>query len=411
MDFFGYFEKYYINLHFGWNYVFTMVLMTVQISLVMNSYKYDRKGIILKLLDCLITFSVYIFTFCFAEFFLGSHQYINYLCWPIIIAIHFFYFCHYKIFDKISKCLCLTIILYLEPMLSSTIIELFEAYSPNFGVFTVILYLIFGLFVVLFMPKYTLKKTEKINYVCFFLMIFLVGFTVAFIIVDLPEGESFLNAWSHLIIYLLIATFAVISYYYFYCLNLDFTNSLESQALLIKEERNRIILEASQNNLEDLRKRRHDMKNQYQYMRLLLENGDTVKLNEFFQRMIEGRDTKINPGKGKETEIQYFEDRIRGTFKETSFTFHDNFDAEGLNLLIEVEDVLIGIIKDNLDDEKEIDIWMEGNNVSLFLTMPIKEEKRLTKVAKGGLHIDPSVQKSEKGTFLTYRISKTNLAN
>ena len=411
MGFFGYFEKYYINVSFGWNYIFTMVLMTIEISLVMNSFKYDRKGIIFKLLDCLITFVLYLFVFCFAEFFLGSHQYINYLCWPIIIALHFFYFCHYKTFDKISKCLCLTILLYLEPMLSSTIVELFADYSPNFGLVSSILNVIFAISVILFMPKYTLKKTEKINYVCFFLMIFLVAFTLAFIIVDLPEGESFLNAWSHLVIYLLIGTFALISYYYFYCLNLDFTNSLESQALLIKEERNKIILETSQNNLEDLRKRRHDMKNQYQYMRLLLENGDTDKLNEFFQRMIEGREAKINPSKGKETEISYFEDRIRGSFKETNFAFHDNFDAEGLNLLIEVEDLLIEIIKDNLNDENEMDIWMEGNDVSLFLTMSIKEEKRLTKFSKGSLHIDPSIQKSEKGTFLTYRISKTNLTN
>ncbi len=291
-------------------------------------------------------------------------------------------------------------------MLSSTIIELFASLNPNFAIFNACLLVLASIFVIAYMPKYTLKKTEKINYACFFLMIFLVGFTLSFILVDLPEGESFLNAWSHLVIYTLIGTFAIISYYYFYCINLDFTHSLESQALLIKEERNRIILETSRNNLEELRKRRHDMKNQYQYMRLLLENGDTEKLNEFFKRMIEGTPSSINAPKERENELTYFEERIRQTFKETTFIFHDNFDNDGLNFLIDTEDLLLGLLKENIYPTNEMEIWMEGNGTSLFLTFPIKQDELPIKLSKGNLHIDSSIQQSDKGIFLTYRISK-----
>ncbi len=404
MGFFGYFEKYYINLSFGWNYIVSMLILTIEISLVMNSFKYNLKGILFKLLDCIITFGIEIFIFCLAEFLLGSHQYINYICWPIIIFSHAFYFCHYKAFDRLSKGLCLTIILYLEPMISSSICDLFGI--TNFPVATTIFTIIFALATSFFMPKFTLKKTEKINYVCLLLMIFLVAFTIAFIIVDLPEGEKSLNAWSHFTIYILIATFALISYYYFYRLNVDFNNSLQSQALLIREEQNRLALETSRANLEDLRRRRHDMKNQYQYMRLLLEKGEKDQLNLFFQQMVKGTEISKNPSETPSNHIHIFQNRLQNTYPECSFIFHDNITNDANDFLIEIEDTLFLLIKKNLQ-KGENEIWLEGDKKELFLTFKSSDKNRnVEKISKGELEIDPFIEETQKGTYLTYKIYK-----
>ena len=406
MGFFEYFEKYYINHVFGWNYIVSMVVLTLQISLVMNSYKWNLKGILFKVLDSAITFAIYIFVFCFAEYFLGSHQYINYICWPFVIAFHFLYFCHYKFFDKLSKGVCLTIVLYLEPMLTSSLIELVDPYTPYFGIYSTVLETCFGVLCVLFMRKFTLKKSEKINYVCLLLLLFLIAFTVAFIVADLPEGEAFLNAWSHVLIYSLIGVFAFISYYYFYRLNVDFNASLETQALLLKEENARMALEASEANLEDLRKRRHDMKNQYQYMRLLLEQGDKEKLNEFFQRMIEGSSVSLNVPSSKLDEANWFEDRIRKSFSNVEFLFHNNFEEGGNAFLIETEDLILSLIGDNLGASEKDEIWMEGDKGTIFLTLSASDESSPRSFTKGELHVASKLQKTKKGAFLTYKITK-----
>lgn len=407
MGFFGYFEKYYINHAFGWNYIASMVLLSAMISLVMNSYKWDLKGILFKVIDLVITFALNIFVFCFAEYFLGSHQYINYICWPIIVAIHFAYFCHYQFFDKISKGVCLTIVLYLTPMLTNSLLELFSGFSPDFGVWSLIIESVFAGLAIYFMSKYTLRKSEKINYVCIFLLLFLIAFTLAFILADLPEGETVSNAWSHVTIYSLIGVFACISYYYFYRLNVDFTNSLDSQALLMKEEKTRMALEASQASLEDLRKRRHDMKNQYQYMRLLLEQGDKEKLNAFFQRMIEGTDVSLNLPSSKKDEAFWFEDRIKKTFEGVDFSFHNNFEEGHESLLIETEDILLRLIKENLGEGKKQEVWMEGSEEAIFLTLPTEKGASPEPLTKGSLNIVSKLQKTKKGTFLTYKITKT----
>ena len=407
MGFFGYFEKYYIDRVFGWNYIVSMIVLTIQISLVMNSYKWNLKGILLKVLDSAITFGVYIFVFCFAEYFLGSHQYINYICWPFVIAFHFLYFCHYQFFDKVSKGVCLAIVLYLEPMLTSSLIELVDPYSAYFGVYSTVLETCFGVFCVLFMKKFTLKKSEKVNYVCLLLLLFLIAFTLAFIIADLPEGEVFLNAWSHVLIYSLIGVFAFISYYYFYRLNVDFSASLESQALLLKEENARKALETSEANLENLRKRRHDMKNQYQYMRLLLEQGDKEKLNEFFQRMIEGSSVSLNVPSSKQDEASWFEDRICKSFSNVDFLFHNNFEEGDNSFLIETEDLILSLIGENLEGSEKNEVWMEGGKETILLTLSSLSEDSPRSFTKGALNVTSKLQKTKKGTFLTYKITKT----
>ncbi len=403
MGFFGYFEKYYLEQAFGWQYIVSMCVLVIQISLVMNSFKWDKKGMLIKLLDCCLCFLLYLFVFCFVEYFLGSHQYINYICWPFIVFSHAFYLCHYKFFDKLSKGVALTITLYLEPMIASSLLELFGLnFSPYFGPISVIITALLALLSVLFMKKYTLKEEEKSNYLSLFLMLFLIAFIVSFIIVDLPEGESFLNAFSHLLIYSLILIFTFVSYYYFYSLNLDFTKSLENQALLLNEEKARKSLEASSENLENLRKRRHDMKNQYQYMRLLLEKGDKEKLNAFFARMIDGSSFSLS--EIDEEDGSLFLRQIKAENPGIRFLFHSNF-SESDPLFLESETLIKRLIGENAVQGAKNEIWLEEGEGSLLLTFASKKEA-VPSFEEGALLISSRLQEGKDGSFLTYKISK-----
>lgn len=409
MEFFGYFTKYYIDQAFGWNYIATMAILCSQITLVMNSKEWNLKGILWKTLDFVITFLIQLFFFCFWEYFFGSHVYINYIVWPIVIFCHFFYFCSYKFFDKLSKGVSLTITLYLEPMIASSLLDAMELPTAYFDYASFFIVFFFGLLSTLFLSKFTLKKTENINYICFFLLLFLVAFTLVLILTDLPEGEVSLNAISHLSIYFLIAIFAMISYYFFYRINVDYSQALDNQAILLKEEKNKETLEASQANLENLRKRRYDMKNQYQYMRLLLENGDKKKLNEFFQRMIEGSDVTFAPS-NKKTESLLWQERIKEKYPTVVFSFHNNLEKEGEKNLPAFEPVFDIILQKATPMNKKQEIWLEGDGSSYLLTLSSSSKENKT-VSFPDYEIHESCQKDAPSSFLkTFRISqKSNL--
>lgn len=405
MEFFEYFNRYYVEQIFGWNYIISMMIFSFQTALVMNSFKWNLKGILFKLLDCVITFALQILLFCFWEYFFGSHQYINYIVWPILIVIHFFYFCRYKFFDKLSKGVCLTIILYHEPTIFNTFSEIVGLDGRYFGVISTIAYLLAAVLIVIFLTKFTLKKTENINFICFFLMLFVVAFTIAFINVDLPEGEKAANAWSHIILYILMLTFALISYYYFYRLNVDFSNALESQALLIKEERNRKALETSRQNLEDLRKRRHDMKNQYQYMRLLLEQGNKEKLNEFFQRMIEGSTYEIHSLVGGDA-LRKYEEILEKEYPDIHFIYHTNIELKDKTHILEIANMLLSLARKNLGELDEVEAWIEGDENSILFTITSKEITNIDSNIFNGFTVYETNQKVKRNVLNTYKIVK-----
>lgn len=217
-----------------------------------------------------------------------------------------------------------------------------------------------------------------------------------------------MNAISHLSIYFLIAIFAMISYYFFYRINVDYSQALDNQAILLKEEKNKETLEASQANLENLRKRRHDMKNQYQYMRLLLENGDKKKLNEFFQRMIEGSDVTFTSS-NKKTNSSLWQDKIKGEYPGVSFIFHSNLEKEGEKNLPEYEKVFDFILQNSSLNKKQ-EIWLEGDGSSYLLTLSSSSKENKT-VSFPDYEIHESCQKDAPSSFLkTFRISqKSNL--
>lgn len=293
-------------------------------------------------------------------------------------------------------------------MIASSLLDAMELPTAYFDYASFFIVFFFGLLSTLFLSKFTLKKTENINYICFFLLLFLVAFTLVLILTDLPEGEVSLNAISHLSIYFLIAIFAMISYYFFYRINVDYSQALDNQAILLKEEKNKETLEASQANLENLRKRRHDMKNQYQYMRLLLENGDKEKLNEFFQRMIEGSDVTFTPS-NKKTNSSLWQDKIKGEYPGVSFIFHSNLEKEGEKNLPEYEKVFDFILQNSSLNKKQ-EIWLEGDGSSYLLTLSSSSKENKT-VSFPDYEIHESCQKDAPSSFLkTFRISqKSNL--
>ena len=148
------------------------------------------------------------------------------------------------------------------------------------------------------------------------------------------------------------------------------------------------------------------MKNQYQYMRLLLEQGDKEKLNEFFQRMIEGSSVSLNVPSSKLDEANWFEDRIRKSFSNVEFLFHNNFEEGGNAFLIETEDLILSLIGDNLGASEKDEIWMEGDKGTIFLTLSASDESSPRSFTKGELHVASKLQKTKKGAFLTYKITK-----
>ena len=304
--FFDYFSKYYIHLAFGPGYVLSQIIMIVSIALSFFSHRFSFKrgekdgknwflwkkegdkpnGIVslYLLADLASVFAITIFCYCFFEFFLGSHNYINYLVWPIVVVSSAFLFNKDPWFAKVAKIACLVTFLFVEPVFG---IEIKSLWSFR-GADVLTLFLLSLLFV-LVLRYCRLDKYPFSNMMSLILLVAIMAISIVSICLWDGGNEDELDTFnSHeFFVDLGYLLFSISSYYLYYRTLLEHDKSLESQAILFKVKNEEEMLKMSKNNMEELASIRHDLKNQYQYMKTLLESKDYDKLNTFFADMTE----------------------------------------------------------------------------------------------------------------------------
>lgn len=287
--FFEYFVKYYVNLEMGVNYPLQMVFFCITITLSMNTLKWDRKGILLKITDLILTFMLQVFFFCLFEYLFGSHNYINYITWPFVLLFHCFCFTKEAIFDQIAKSMTLLIFIFLLPQFTANLINVSgNPMSGNFPLYASILaILLCSLWSACFLLfQIRKKKNSKVSLLSFLVLLFALGFSIAVIVTDNPERNRYLNSMSHIFLYALLMFLSLATYSLFFKANLYHTSSYESEKMALRLEADNRMVNLSRENLERLRRIRHDTKNQYQFMKMLIDRGEYGKLKEFCQEML-----------------------------------------------------------------------------------------------------------------------------
>lgn len=201
MDFFGWFDKYFIHHTFGYAYILSIIFLVLQICGVLNSYRLsfhpNGKGnsfftwkskdekwlnyqvLLLCLADIASTFLVTVFVFCFWEFLLGSHNYINYISWPLVILFHVFVFTKLPWFERIAKAACLTTIVFIEPALNLTVVTpIAQGSQKAFPIVSSIFLALLCFLTTFALRHYRMDKFEPSNYLCLWLLVLIMAVSI-----------------------------------------------------------------------------------------------------------------------------------------------------------------------------------------------------------------------------------------
>lgn len=318
--FFDYFTKYYINHDFGPSYILTIIIMVLEVVLAFNDYRVsfkrkkgepkgfinrvcsfflreskedgiaNWKSILYFLADLVVTYIVQILLFCAAEFFFGSHNYINYIVWPIMVAAHAFFMNRFSWFERIAKGGVLITVLLLEPVLSQIIGAPFGQLSGTyFHYIAVLVFFAVGSFTIWMLRKCSMGDFSFSNPVCLILIAFVTVWSfilIVFMKIEPNAVGDYSFDYVHFLLFFGLLAFSEVTYYLYYETLLEHDRALRNQATALKAENDKEMLEFSMNNMESLRKLRHDIKNQYQYMKVLFDSGDKEKLKTFLFRYV-----------------------------------------------------------------------------------------------------------------------------
>ena len=278
----NYFQVFFIERTYGWNFIVTTILISIVISSIFNDRPYrTRKGILIHLADIILTYLLCLCLSSFFFYFFGS-AYLSLFVYPILILLHSFLMNGYRKSDRFSKVMTLTSFVILFFPLTSSIGVVFHMWDS-------VLFLVVPLFLisVFIIHRFRLDEFTKISVASIiveiinFLIVLSVTISINFVgFANVPESFQLV-----LFLGLYVMTFA--GAYLFYKLASEQEQAIRIRAEAFKSHNDYELIQRTNENIEDLKKMRHDMKSQYQYMQILLKKKDYAALDTFFADMME----------------------------------------------------------------------------------------------------------------------------
>lgn len=268
-----YFEIYFSQLKYGVNYILTGIAFALSITLVFNTFKYDWKGYLIKLADWIITYGLYLL-FVSSYYVLVTPMFMDFIAWLTVVFLHMSLCNNMQWQERILKSFVMVSFLNMIPSLTSAIGASLNIWSED-----IIFVLVFTVIETFFLIYFKTPSLSKINIICYILeCIISIGLTVFTNLINYKRSSYSFTFQITFFIFLYVI--AMIVYYLYY----KITKETEKLARANTE------IEAckmSQTNLDDLRKLRHDQKNQYLYMKNLIDNQNYDELQKFFCDILE----------------------------------------------------------------------------------------------------------------------------
>jgi hypothetical protein len=284
----NYFTDLYINRHFGTNFIVSNVLFVLGVVLLFNDYKFNKKGILIKLGDAIVTFVIQTFFSSIFYFFWGP-EFMGYIIWPIVIFSHAFLMNDMKWFDRVMKALTLSSLYILVIPLSAAIGAALNIKDEDIYFVVLLTSLSFIL-----LKMFSLEEVSKISYPCLITQVVLTVLVIILNVMISMGGMEAMTFSLRIMVLLILFLISCFTYYMFYMVSSEHEKAIRIQAMAFKSHNDSQMVKLTQDNIEDLRKMRHDMRNQYQYMKILLANKDYEKLNSFFSDMTESSFVPLN---------------------------------------------------------------------------------------------------------------------
>lgn len=358
-----------------------MVVFSFLIAFSCNTRRWHIKDTSFKIIDFVITFILQIFFFCFWEYLFGNQNYNNYLAWGCVLFIHLFFYIKDDFFNKLAKFLVIYVYIILLPQISANANSLLKYHmETNFNILSIIIVLctcsiILTLFVI------TDSNKKQRNFSSFIILLFNLAFSIIIIVTDSQERNYLDNIRSHFFIYVLLLVLSMIAYYLYSAINIYYSSAYDNDVLLLKYESDKRIIDVSKENLEELRWLRHDMKNQYQFMKKLVDEQNLEEFKKYFYEMRESQSRSMIKTNNSIIDLILYEENKYLKRQNINVLFsYSNLDKcelskEELNTIMSKisNDLILSYDKNSYKDVS-IDLSVSNETLLIRLSYPIKSE-------------------------------------
>lgn len=283
-----YFKYYYID-NIGTSGTFlTDIIFAVTIVLLFCKFEISAKGLLRFTLQVITAWFVCVFWASIYYVMLPDHNagYIFTTLFAVACLIFVFKYERFVI-RIIHGSIFVTLYAYLPALLLPIVMAENELIWNNYKIFGTLLRLIIVILAILFLKKLDLGRFREISiyFVVIMESICLIGYVLNIICVliitipmDSPITYNFFSCLSLLLIEFL-------AYWMFYKLHTEHNEKVHSQLENQRLESEALMFDIYNQNYEDIRMIRHDLKNQVSYVSALLKQGDKEKAIEYFDEI------------------------------------------------------------------------------------------------------------------------------
>lgn len=280
-----FFYLYYDCLNVGLGFVLRDIVYSVGLVIVLTEINRSSvKSILLLLAKMVGTYGVLILCESFMYMFMGPRSIIL-VSYPLTLAVYAVTMCRYRVISRIALSACFyTISIYAihSVDLLFTIINGTESFNPSNHAWLleglrVAAYFALTAVVCFYLCKCTPERYKYINRSG---VVVLLGFMLLNIV--LPDYAECGTVWENFITNTILWVLQLLVYYLFYSATKEHNIRLETKMMLERRAAQEEMLHLAYKNREDLLEIRHEIKNQYLFMREMIETGQYENLKKFF---------------------------------------------------------------------------------------------------------------------------------
>lgn len=284
-----YFITFGSHLRYGWNFILSNVILCFCISFLFNDKSFKGwKNLLIHLLDFLVTYGVHLLFNSLAYVLVGE-IYMGILSWPMLILLHAFLMNRLNLYDRLMKAMTITsFTLMIFPLTSAIGVSL---KIWNESIFIVAPFVLGYTF---FIRRFSLEEFRTTNLACFISEVIVFLCTLSVLITCNIIGMGTIPVIFQIVLFFALYVISGVICFIYYMVAKEERKALDNYALAFKSKNDYEMVKLTTDNMESLRKMRHDMRAQYQYMQILLKNRDYDSLDKFFSDMCEDSFAPLN---------------------------------------------------------------------------------------------------------------------
>lgn len=295
-----YIHDFYIQQVVGLSYVISDIVFCLCLTLLLNDQPWNRKGVLIKLADFALTFAAMLVINSCGYMLHSTIQFVRMAALPVLVLAHMpFGNCY----DWQTR-LVMSLVYYSSFVLifgiaadAATFFRwygLIGALSGGFDM-TSALAILMPVVMTWFLKRFSVSRyVHRHSFETVLILCIVVLTHLLQLIYIAPEYTT-----ASLLVFRLVADsvlwlLELLSYYMLYAVTREYNDNLMLQVEKLRMENDRVITDFSEQNFEELKQLRHDMRNHFAYMDVLLQQGEYDEARKYFSVLSE--DVVVPPG-------------------------------------------------------------------------------------------------------------------